>query len=370
MYLVVECRTDVGAERQRLLQVRARRRCCPPAAARRALVRDLGQRGDVGDVQQRVGRRLAPDHLGGRADRRPDRVQVGQRQRGVRQIPTARRSCRPAGTCRRRRRRAGSGGRRAAARPGAGVGRRPSRRRTRSRTAALEGGQRVLQRGPGRVAGAGVLVAGAGLADPVLGERRRLVDRHDHRAGRRIRVLAGVDGAGGETAVTAGAHQVVAMRVRGDAGGGHPDKGRADAATGPPQVPGRRGSCRRSWSSGSRWSPPGIADPRRGGAAPTARPGHGAARAQTAIPPQYSGQLSIGSAQVRRSRRRTGRRASSPVAISAPNITAPRPRRNSTSNRAQRQEQDGDESSQPTVAIDRDAGRCPARSLEVERSCQ
>ena len=56
-------------------------------SCRARLVGDVGQPGDVGDAQQRVGRRLAPDQLGLRPQRRPDRVQVPERHRGIRQTP-------------------------------------------------------------------------------------------------------------------------------------------------------------------------------------------------------------------------------------------------------------------------------------------
>ena len=56
---------------------RAWRTCCPRPAARRRSCATLGQRGDVGDAQQRVGGRLDPDHLGlpggPRRARRPGR---------------------------------------------------------------------------------------------------------------------------------------------------------------------------------------------------------------------------------------------------------------------------------------------------------
>ena len=60
--------------------------------------------------------------------------------------------------------------------------------------AALQRGQALLERVPGRVAGAAVLVAQPGRADGVLGVRAGLVDRWDHRAGPGLRLLAGVDG--------------------------------------------------------------------------------------------------------------------------------------------------------------------------------
>ena len=47
------------------------------------VVRDAGERGDVGDAEQRVGRRLDPDELGAAGpDRGPHGVDVGDRRRG------------------------------------------------------------------------------------------------------------------------------------------------------------------------------------------------------------------------------------------------------------------------------------------------
>ena len=60
---------------------------------------------------------------------------------------------------------------------------------------ALERGDARLERGAGGVAAARVLEALV-AADAVLGERRAQRDRGDHRAGRRVGRLAGVDGAG------------------------------------------------------------------------------------------------------------------------------------------------------------------------------
>ena len=59
----------------------------------------------------------------------------------------------------------------------------------------LERGERLLERGAGRVRDARVVVALV-LADGVLDVGRRLVDRRDDRAGRRIRLLPLVDRAG------------------------------------------------------------------------------------------------------------------------------------------------------------------------------
>ena len=87
---------------------------------------------------------------------------------------------------------------------------------------ALQGGQGVLEGGAGRVAGAGVLIAQV-LAHLGLGEGGRLEHRHRHRPGDRLRILAGVDGLGGEAPRLGGLLHAVAGRVggRGDGVCGH-----------------------------------------------------------------------------------------------------------------------------------------------------
>ena len=64
--------------------------------------------------------------------------------------------------------------------------------------ATLERGEPGLERGARRVGAAAVLVAVPEPADPVLLVGRGLVDRGDDGARRRVRVLPGVEGAGGE----------------------------------------------------------------------------------------------------------------------------------------------------------------------------
>src|SRR5207248_210348 len=62
---------------------------------------------------------------------------------------------------------------------------------------ALQRGKRLLQRAPGRVRGPRVLVVALACpAHAVLRVGRGLVDRHDDRAGARVRLLPGVDGPG------------------------------------------------------------------------------------------------------------------------------------------------------------------------------
>ena len=65
--------------------------------------------------------------------------------------------------------------------------------------ALFDRGQRGLQRGPGRVAGARVFESAAQPADAVLGEGAAGVDRRVDRPGRRVRTVAGVDGLGGQS---------------------------------------------------------------------------------------------------------------------------------------------------------------------------
>ena len=78
---------DVGAERQRLLEVR-RREGVVDDEQRAGVVRDGRERLDVADVEQRVGRRLDPDHLGlAGPDRGAHRVHVGHRRGRVREAP-------------------------------------------------------------------------------------------------------------------------------------------------------------------------------------------------------------------------------------------------------------------------------------------
>ena len=86
-YLVVECTHDVGAQRQRLLEV-GRGEGVVDDEQGAGVVGDRGERLDVADVEQRVGGRLDPDELRlARADRRAHRVDVGDRGRAVLEPP-------------------------------------------------------------------------------------------------------------------------------------------------------------------------------------------------------------------------------------------------------------------------------------------
>ena len=77
---------DVGPEFERLLQVRRGERVVDDEP-RAGLVRDRRQRRDVGDAEQRVRRRLAPDDLGLGTHRGAHRVEVGERHRRVLEPP-------------------------------------------------------------------------------------------------------------------------------------------------------------------------------------------------------------------------------------------------------------------------------------------
>ena len=78
---------DVGAQRQRLLEVR-RGEGVVDDEQRAGVVGDRRERLDVADVEQRVGRRLEPDQLGlPGADRGAHRVDVGDRGGGVLDAP-------------------------------------------------------------------------------------------------------------------------------------------------------------------------------------------------------------------------------------------------------------------------------------------
>ncbi len=181
----------VGAEDERLLQVRRRERVVDDE--RRAdRVRGGGGLADVDDVQQRVRRRLDPDHAHVVVEvRREVVVELARRDVGE---PVALRLVDLRGhpvdaavdvgdqddalagvdEVHQRRRRADPGAERDAVRR------------------VLEARERRLERRPRRVRDARVVVALV-HADGFLHVRRRLVDRRDDRAGRRIGLLPDVD---------------------------------------------------------------------------------------------------------------------------------------------------------------------------------
>ena len=168
-------------------------------------VRNLGQRGDVGDVAQRVADGLGKDGLGTVVDQRLERCRVArvgkargdarQRQRVREQVVGAavQRAGRDDVVARFRNRldRICDG--------------RLARRQRQRADAAFERSDALLQHIVGRVHDARVDVArhlqveqiGAVLR-VVKRKRNSLVDRHGHRAGRRVRAVAAVDGHGVE----------------------------------------------------------------------------------------------------------------------------------------------------------------------------
>ncbi len=179
---------EIGAEQQRLLQVR-RRECVVDDEQRTDRVRRVCGAPDVDDVEERVRRRLEPDEANRLVEVRGEAVvELGRRDvreavalrlvdlrrhpvdapvdvgdqddalPGIDEVHQGRRRAEP------------------------GAERDPVLR-------LLEARQRLLQRAAGRVRDARVVVALV-HADRVLHERRRLVDRRRDRAGRRIRLLA------------------------------------------------------------------------------------------------------------------------------------------------------------------------------------
>ncbi len=183
--------------RQRLLQ-RRRGKGVVHQHFRAVFDADLGDPGDIGDRQQRVGRGLHPDQPGLRRDRRAHRVEIGQRDRGVHHAPCAedlvdQPERAAVGVVGNHHVIAGT-----QHRPQRTVARRHAGTERATEAAVLDGGQCGLQRGPGRVAGAGVLESAAQAADAVLGEGAAGVDRRVDRTGRRVGPVAGVDGLGGQ----------------------------------------------------------------------------------------------------------------------------------------------------------------------------
>ena len=118
----------------------------------------------------------------------------------------------------------------------------------------LERGEARLERRPRRVPGARVVVALV-LADRVLDERRRLVDRGDHRPGRRIGLLPFVNRACLEV------HSLsLRSRLRRTRRGSDPGRGRRDGGVARPRSRGR--PTRRSPTDMSGARPAGVAEGR------------------------------------------------------------------------------------------------------------
>ena len=86
-----------------------------------------------------------------------------------------------------------------------------ARRKRQGETAALQRRQRLLQRGTGRVGGAGVVVA-AVLVHRRLGVGGRLVDGRHNRARSRVGFDAGMDGEGGEAISRGLGHRISPSR--------------------------------------------------------------------------------------------------------------------------------------------------------------
>ncbi len=170
-------------------------------------MRDVGERGDVADVEQRVGGRLDPHELGVRAHGRAHLVGVVDGGGGVLDPPLREhlvdetegaavgvvRDDEVVARTQHRTEQAVGGGHARAERPAVG--------------AVLERGEVRLEGTTGGVAGAGVLEAVAHLTDTVLGEGRRRVDRHVDGTGLGVGLVPGMDGAGRETVLVLVCHE-------------------------------------------------------------------------------------------------------------------------------------------------------------------
>ena len=185
---------DVGAERDRLRQIGRGERVVDDQQ-RAGLMGELGDRRDVDDAEQRVGRRLDPHDLrDAGADRGGERVDVVTRGRGEVEPPR----CldlveQPVGAAVRITRDDGVvAGHAQGAQDGVLRGQ-PGRERQPA-PPALDRGQALLERGARGVGAAAVLVATAQPAHAVLLVGRRLEDRGYDGAGGRIGLLTGVDG--------------------------------------------------------------------------------------------------------------------------------------------------------------------------------
>ena len=191
MYFVVECSTTSAPNVERLLEVR-RREGVVDDDRRADAVRDLGRGGDVDDVERRVRRCLEPDELRALVEvlgklgrdlvRGEEREAIPLRLVHLREHPVdaavhvVHRDDVVAGRDEVHERRHRS----------------ETRRKRASMGGALERGEALLERRPGRVRDARVVVA---LVDAygVLHVGRRLVDRRRERTRRWVRLLPLVD---------------------------------------------------------------------------------------------------------------------------------------------------------------------------------
>ena len=170
--------------------------------------RDHGDTFEIDQLEQRIGRRLDPDQPGIRADRRLDRIRIGQVQAGgfephravahpLEQAPRAaieivdRDDVRAVVETFQR-----------------GRDRREPRRECKRLGAAFEVGDAAFERHPGRVLRAGIFVALV-HAGARLHVGRGGVDRHHHRAGGRIGRLPGMNAAGGEIEPVRRVHRAI-----------------------------------------------------------------------------------------------------------------------------------------------------------------
>ena len=184
---------DVGAEGERALQVGGGEGVVDHDQGAPA-VGELGHRGDIGDGEQRIGGALDPHHAGLGPPRPGQGGQVPHLD-GIEGEPGRAMDLGgqaigpPVGVVGQQQMVAGTQEAQDGVAPGEAAG------EGHPVGATLQGGDAVLEGGPGRVAAAAVLVAPV-LTDRGLGEGGGLVDRRDDRAGGRIGVLAGVDGPG------------------------------------------------------------------------------------------------------------------------------------------------------------------------------
>ena len=280
----------VGPEGERLLEVR-RGEGVVHHQQRPGVVGDGGERGDVTDVEQRVGGRLDPDDLRARGDRRCRRGGVVHGGGRVLQAP-ARGDLvdQPVGAAVRV---VGDDDVVAghAHRVQQGVLRGQPGGEGEASFALLQGGQVALERRAGRVGRAAVLVATAQPPDTVLLVGRGGVDGRDHRTRHRVGLVARMDRAGLETSLvrvllrhtarlrdrhracsltghatrphrcaparpTAGAGGRPRPRRRRRPGGPGPGHRCASAGAGPLHAVRRAGVCRRQTHSASTTSSP------------------------------------------------------------------------------------------------------------------